>query len=610
MRTGHSWLRLPNLLLARSRSLRGRVVLYYFVFFALPLIILGTVFFVYAIDSLQADYRRSVEQVVDYIAENVNSRQRFYNTMLIGVGTNRELLDRLSRSYRTYRDYYETVTYLDSTFGRSAAPNVANVSLRLYVTNPTLTEDQGLLWSLKRLGGQNWVAELSEERWPRPYWVTSVDSSGRRQIQVVAALTKEGDTFLGVAALNVDPADLFAGLGDATLRTEGPSRLLLTDASGLVLASSDGKDTGLSLRQLGVSEGAPEGISDAHMVSVGGEQMLVTYRLLDSGWRVAALTPLSHMRERTTAVFRGALVAGALFFGVSALFTFSLLNTVVRRIGVLTSLLSKVESGDYQARIAAPMEDEIGYLERQSNRMVERLDHMVREVYATQIRQREEELSLLQAQINPHFLYNTLGLIRWKAAALGSKELEDLVDAMATFYRLALSKGRQAIRISQEIELTKAYVQIQQRRFRDKITVEWHIHPDVLGFYTPKLVLQPIVENAYAHAFARKAPDCRLTITLERDGQAILMTVKDNGVGMSREQAASVLSQPREGAENGFGLHNIHERIGIYFGAGYGVSLSSVPGEGTAVQVRIPLCPTPALVSNVEETSYASSDDR
>jgi two-component system sensor histidine kinase YesM len=213
------------------------------------------------------------------------------------------------------------------------------------------------------------------------------------------------------------------------------------------------------------------------------------------------------------------------------------------------------------------------------------------------------ELKALQAQINPHFLYNTLDLINWMSAKYKAEEIRALVSALSKFYKLSLSGGEDTVRVRGELEHVQAYVQIQNMRYADCIRLILNVPEPLLDYPILKLVIQPLVENAIFHGIRHKADENGIIeINGEIQNEVLCLHVRDDGVGMPEERVNGILSaHPHTENHHGYGVRNIDERLRLRYGAGFGLSFRSAPGEGTTVTVRIPaVCPAASLNKPVD----------
>lgn len=230
-----------------------------------------------------------------------------------------------------------------------------------------------------------------------------------------------------------------------------------------------------------------------------------------------------------------------------------------------------------------------GTLEIQS--LSDSFGHMVLRIQALMDRVRQEEITLrktelkaLQAQINPHFLYNTLDSIAWMCEEERNKEAVEMVNALARLFRISISKGHELITIEDEIKHAQYYLKIQQYRYKNKFSYSFHVDQNCVDYLCNKITLQPLIENAIYHGLDM-VDEGEISVHVYEDGEDIVMTVADNGVGMTEEQCESIL---RSDANHGIGIKNVNDRIKIYFGERYGLSVTSELDEGTTVEIRMP----------------------
>ena len=223
--------------------------------------------------------------------------------------------------------------------------------------------------------------------------------------------------------------------------------------------------------------------------------------------------------------------------------------------------------------------------------MVSTMRHLMDDIIRQEGEKRRSELEVLQSQINPHFLYNTLDSVIWMTESGQQKEAIQMVTSLARLFRISLSKGKSIIPLAGELEHARHYLNIQQIRFKNKFTAEIEARPGTEGLYTLKLTIQPLLENAIYHGCAAAEDDGVIRVTAYREGDDLLIDVEDNGLGMRPELAASLLDEDRpeiRTSGSGIGVRNVHQRIRLTFGEDYGLTIFSEPDEGTLVRVRLP----------------------
>lgn len=302
----------------------------------------------------------------------------------------------------------------------------------------------------------------------------------------------------------------------------------------------------------------------------------------------------------------------------------SLIETRITRsilypIQELSQVTRRIAQGDFDARAGEGGNDETAVLSASVNDMAQHLSVMVAKIREDERKMRRAELRLLQEQINPHFLYNTLDAIVWLIEDGKTEQAENMVVSLSSFFRTVLSKGREFISVREEEQHVRSYLEIQQARYQDILRYEICIDPELYSYKTLKMTLQPLVENALYHGIKNKRGGGTIRIRGERDGALIRFAVEDDGIGMSRDELAHLreeIKKPCKETDKGFGMANVNERIQMNFGINYGMTVDSEEGRGTRVDVAIPalpLCPEQRdTVSETERISekevFASSD--
>ena len=319
----------------------------------------------------------------------------------------------------------------------------------------------------------------------------------------------------------------------------------------------------------------------------GRERLLTITTVNYTRWRMVGVAYLDEILAIQPEMFRiltAILIAGILLAVVVAILSAA---KVSRPILQLEEVMANVEAGNLEVCIREEGFAEIRSLSRTFNHMLSRIRRLMDQIVHEQETKRLHELNALQAQINPHFLYNTLDSIVWMEERGRSREAIVMVTALARLFRISISKGRNIISVREELEHVRNYLIIQKMRFTNKFDYVINAAEETLDLRTIKLIVQPIVENAIQHGLEGYSVDEGLVeISAYLEGEALVFCVKDNGAGMSPQQLENILTAPA--GHSGIGVKNVHERIQLTFGKEYGITISSVLDEGTQVLIRLP----------------------
>ena len=306
-----------------------------------------------------------------------------------------------------------------------------------------------------------------------------------------------------------------------------------------------------------------------------------------TGWEtysVVSTDDFFPQAKRLREAIMGLVLLAMLAAGVGI---FILSYTFTRPIGRLKNAMKQVEAGDFEIQVESKAHDEIGMLIQSFNYMVSRLRQLIMEVYQQKLAQKNAELTALQAQINPHFLYNTLDAIAWMCEDGKNEDAEEMVTALARLFRISISKGHELIPIEKEVEHAKSYLKIENYRYKNKFTYSFEVEESCLSYLCNKITLQPIIENAIYHGVKQMIDEGEIWIRIFEDGEDIIFQVEDNGIGMTEEQCREILRK-EPGDRTGIGIKNVNDRIKIYFGSNYGLNITSELDEGTCVTIRMP----------------------
>jgi two-component system sensor histidine kinase YesM len=334
------------------------------------------------------------------------------------------------------------------------------------------------------------------------------------------------------------------------------------------------------------------------------------YQIVSQGsdytqWKTVGVFPLNEIMSQVSTIrYYSVIIAGVTVL-VALIVAVFFTSGIARPVIELRSLMKKAEEGNLAVRFEGKQEDEIGYLGKSFNTMIEEVQKLIDMVYREQQSKREAELKILQEQIKPHFLYNTLDTIQWMAQEHGAQDIVQVIGALTSLFRIGLSRGKEMIRLTDEMEHVRSYLIIQKARYEDKFDFTLSTDKEALSCMILKLTLQPLVENAIYHGIKERRGHGSIQVeALRRDGMLVLRVI-DDGVGMTPEKLEEVRAllsalHPHEGELEGYGIHNVHERIRLSFGTQYGLRFDSAPGRGTTVEILHPIVMNPDLLASPE----------
>lgn len=324
------------------------------------------------------------------------------------------------------------------------------------------------------------------------------------------------------------------------------------------------------------------------------------HRKKDNIYNISSLTSCSwkivgvSFNDEITQAVKNQVIIGSAFAVLFSLFIsiviyFLLSRTVTRPVRRLVASMQKfekqAESFEYRTDMSNVVEFQT--LSASFEHMVIMIQSLMEKVHNEEIILRKTELKALQAQINPHFLYNTLDSIQWMCEQDNSKDAVKMVGALAKLFRISISHGNEFITISDELKHAESYLIIQSYRYKNQFTYSFDVDKNVLGYMCNKITIQPFIENAIYHGLDRMVDEGEIKIIAEQRGRDIVIIVKDNGLGMTEEQCRTILQKDRSDSR-GIGVKNVNDRLKIYFGEEYGITIDSELDVGTTVTIKIP----------------------
>ncbi len=332
-----------------------------------------------------------------------------------------------------------------------------------------------------------------------------------------------------------------------------------------------------------------------HEESFQGKKRIVTVKTVGyTGWKIVGVMPLegASLNNIKTRLFVMFIITFILY--ILAIINSYISSKITVPIKLLEKSVNEIEEGNLETEVYVGGSYEIRHLGTSIQNMARQIHKLMDDIVAEHESKRKSEFDTLQSQINPHFLYNTLDIIVWMIENEKQSEAVKAVTALARFFRISLSRGKSIIPVKDELEHVRSYLMIQHMRYKNKFTYSIEAEETVMNMASLKLMLQPLVENAIYHGMEFMDGDGEILIKAWQKGKDLMMSVSDNGLGMTEEQVENLfadVSHVPSKRGSGIGVKNVNERIKLYFGRDYGLSIQSEPDEGTTVTIRLPAEP-------------------
>ncbi|MCY9669308.1 sensor histidine kinase [Paenibacillus alginolyticus] len=580
----------------RNQRIRYKIIMIYFPLIFVPLFVLGFV-------SNQVYTNAIVKKTI----KNVSDNSSLIITRITGMLTNVEscanmLTINLNKliveepqsqgSSETSLQMYTQITN-QLSFAMLVFPDVQSAAYidangRVFGSNLLMERNQELITSSEMLkqidasSGNNIWFPMQQRNYLTTDSQEIVMTLGKRIVNIYTGQK------LGMLVLNIKESSLSAIYQKIGSIQDGS--YFIVNERGVVISSQHPEDLLHEVADPTLKNWITSSDNTSDLTSFQHEKTLVVSSDVPSfGWKLISMAPLVSLTADTRKI-----TVLIVFIGLICLF-FALLGAgmlsqlIAKPIMGLTKHMKKVKEGSLDIEFQVNSEDEIGLLASGFNAMIKRVQELLTNINFEQKKKREYELALIQAQIKPHFLYNTLDVIYTLSEMGRARDVQRTTKALADFYRAALSKGRETITIEEEVRNVKDYLSIQRIRYSDVFTFEFDIRGEVLSGLIPKLTIQPLVENAIYHGLKTKGSLGLLKVTGEIVAGKIKIIVSDDGVGMLPQRLEALVKKPESPEQAvGYGLRNVNDRIQLYFGDDYGLQIESQPGQGTEVTLWLP----------------------
>lgn len=466
--------------------------------------------------------------------------------------------------------------------------------IRLYVQDSVIYSQELVnLFSMSDIEGSEWYRLLVSGKdkilWCPGYYFAS-DSNENASVISAARMIRDPNDYsdtIGIFRIDMLESNLKDIVRKANTTQSGVAYLQNSD--GLVITSSDQElmksfdvESSFSQNLAGSADNWQETHREGDRLLVGSKAIIGT------DWFLVSIIPYEEILSTGNTIRQQMLVLLVALTTLAYILAFYMSGSNTKRISRLIKKMRKVQEGELEPIKVTPVKDEIGELMETFNYMIHRIKILIEEQYKSGQEIKSVELKALQAQINPHFLYNTLDLINWTAIKHKVPELSSLVQSLSKFYKLSLNKGRDIVPISDEIQHVTLYTDIQNRRFENKIHLSIDVDDDILEYSILKTILQPIAENSIMHGILEKDDQSgNISIRGRLEKNTVILEVQDDGIGIDIETVNDVLNaNPKE--SHGYGVRNINNRLKLHYGQEYGLTYTSKPGKGTEVVIRIP----------------------
>ncbi len=554
----------------KNLKFRKKVLLGYIAVGLMPIIILGI--FSYAqvrhllIEREEQVLHETLKQNVTALEGSLTSYKNYMDSLIWNTNLQQSVTENYKTNFQMYLAYRDVIDPMISNI-RNLNPSVERITV--YSSNESIYPHGDNLRPLSEIEVQTEKLKDSRIHW---------SYSDENKLELYCKFYSEKKSEQNIIYMKISDKQTLANL-----------KTLFQDDFGIYIADENDNP----VFSYSMEKSRPDGqlcAEDMEKLIQSGKYVVKEAQIKLCKWRIVLYRPIGVVSRSANSITVLVLLVIMLCAVLIILASSLLSKSVVRPLGRLLHNVEQVEAGNLTVEIREEASDEIGHLILSFQRMVKQLDHMISEVYQSKITQQEYEMKALQAQINPHFLYNSLSLINWKAIIAEQEEISEMAQLLSTFYRTTLNKGKNVTTVKGEWDNTCSYIRIQRMMHSGKFEADMEIEDSVLEYEMLNLLLQPLVENAIIHGLDHKesAGLKKLTVRGRREKDMLVFEIRDNGSGMTEDVVCNILTAETKG----YGVQNVHHRIQLYYGEKYGLVYESEKNAGTCVRLTIPIVKT------------------
>jgi len=445
---------------------------------------------------------------------------------------------------------------------------------------------------------EKWFTDMNQLQGYESIWMGSqptVFQSEKKdnpfQISVARTLRDERQRIYGYVIVTI----MENKINQVFEQLKGHEEMVLLDSSNHILSHKDDRRIG----ELFAYRNQVQRPNSSKLFQISKQDYVIAENEVTlTGWRLVSLVPYKQAIQEINLLFNKVFVVQVISFATFLLLMTYLLQTITKPIVGLGKVAEAVQRGHLHIRSGLRGQDEIGRLSVSFDQMLDRINEMIKEITDSQERKRKAELAMLQAQINPHFLFNVLNSIRMKVLVKGDRESAEMISSLSKLLRMTIDKEKETITFAEEMTIITDYMTIMNMRQKEKVHVDFLVHKETYGVRIPRFILQPIIENSIIHGLNQHAGTIVVSTDLaEKD---VIITIEDNGQGMEEAALATVkrnlfqapiASHNQAQKKNGFsslGLSNVYERMSMTFGGSFHMDIQSESGKGTKIILSIP----------------------
>lgn len=582
-------------------SLRAKLIIMAIVLILIPLMAISLIYSLTVKDIIKDQYTETAIQSVFEAGEKLNFILDDIQEFSTVIASNSELLymlnhryeyrvddfERVIRNFILSRDDIEVIDLVQNDTYYSVGAKKANWVRRI---NTALAESSGQpLW----LPTESEEIEILSGKFNRNYFTLS------RKIV-------DFNTLKAYGYLLIDLEEVILEQAYAELKDSENTEVLICDAQGNIVSHTDKSKIGGSIKTEPYAQTvlADKKGHNYILFQSDVDKVAIYSTIKTNGWKLIKTIPTDYMYGEFYQIQRYLMIGGFIYSIIIILFFLFFSFRYTEPMMKMMSVIKRVEQGDLTARTEVKSSDEVGQLGHSLNKMISEMQKLIDQLIREEQEKQEVELEALHAQINPHFLYNTLNTIKWMAKIQGNNSVSKAITALVKLLRISTNLGREMISLEEEIDYVKNYIVIQKLRFNKAMRIDYLVDENCMNLLVPKLILQPIVENSIIYGMEDERQDLHIKISAYLNDGQLMIEILDDGPGIEPEILRTIFGNDSSKSKfSKVGLNNVNQRVKLYCGGNYGLEIEAEIGKGTRVVVNLPV-----IRFNKETEEYGGND--
>lgn len=561
----------------RKTSIKNRLIVSFSIGIIFCSSILGILLYQKATNALKINAINYSENMLSIMDEDIYKNKEFLERASVELSINEEIVDHLiNYKFMDGKEKNEFLKYMNDYLSKklSLLPNLAEVEI--------ISKDYDVVYMqgfkyFKRGDIEKYADEAEEGL----IWFSTLLNN--EEHICIATPVKQDENTVGYVFMAIKNEVFTSSF--SLLNIKNGSEIFIIDEENNIIISENNLNRDFILNQPYLNKflGTKDSKDTVRRILVNEENYVATYRKLRGfNWYIASITPYDFINSDIQSLRKEMIIISVLFILVILIFSYFLYSSIKVPLYNLLNKMKRVSKGDLTVEVNDFYKDEIGVISDNFDSMLRRVNDLIKKTKLQEIEKRDLEIRMLQAQINPHFLFNTLNSLKWTALMNQDYTVSEGLSSLAELLRNTIIDKNELVTIKEELDNIKNYIVIQKIRYGNSFDVEYEVDENLLDNKIIKFILQPIVENSIIHGIDENKENQKIIINVTEEGEEILISIKDNGKGFNSKEKV------KDNKLSGIGWNNVDERIKLTFGVGYGTTINSEVNKGTVVRIIIP----------------------